>query len=236
MLALTFVPRFAWPVKARDPLGGSVLGHTLLLEGVMRRAGSVLLGVWVCALSLAARAQAPGPITGTDGASLRLQRGQEVMTLLGDPPRLLGDRTDLAVSGDRVSGWLDGERYDAVLAGDRATGRGPNGKIDLQFRRNGDALEIVGTWNGQPLHMTSSPNELRADVVRRAASGSEGMERCHFDLGTTRGQLTGPVSCLGREDDLRLTLQPTDAAVLRQRDSLLLLAAFLGSPPDLRTR
>jgi hypothetical protein len=166
--------------------------------------------------------------------TVQLARGTQVMQLLADPPRLLGAETDLSIQGQRLTGVLAGGRYEAQMSDERIEGSGPYGKIDVRITRGPGSISLEGTWNGQPMNVSFAPGAMRAKVIRRATTEGKGLERCDYDLDQPRGEvLSGFVQCLGKADQLRVSLQTIDPSVLLGRDTALMLAAFLAAPPAL---
>jgi len=148
--------------------------------------------------------------------------------------RLVGDKTDLRIVDGLLTGYLQGGAYNVRIGADGAKGSAPLGPVDVRLTNVPGGYDVLGTWNGQPIHLIVTDTTIRGSAMRQLSTGSIGYASCHYDIALNAGgtAYSGTERCMGDQVPLQVQVQPTLAAA--QPRDVILLVAYLAAPITVR--
>jgi hypothetical protein len=210
------------------------------MQGLSKWGMAVAASATALLLAGAARAQSnriddvvPPPSGDIGAGDLGTQRELSGAEIRLDPPRLVGEATDLRVENGHLTGTIEGRGYSADVTSDRVVGKGPIGKIDLAVTTQAGEVHFDGTWNGQPLHTVVTKDGVRGHVRRMARPGSVAVQSCELKIDRPKGNvINGLGQCLGGTEPLRFSVKTPGPMTLVNPDAALLLTAYLAGPPQ----
>jgi hypothetical protein len=156
-----------------------------------------------------------------------------------DSPSSFAHRTNkgrLVNDGERLMGKIEGQLYNVEIGRDRAWGQGPTGRIDVRLEDRPRGYAVNGTWNGGAISFLVSSEGIHGMASRQVALVDPGLKNCHYDVVKQRGRPSLLVyeRCPGLPDNqpLRFDLPPAASADLADRNTGLLVIAYLLAPPS----
>jgi hypothetical protein len=144
--------------------------------------------------------------------------------------RLVGEKTDLRIVDGLLTGHLQGGAYNVRIEADSAKGSAPLGPVDVRLTSVSGGYDVLGTWNGKPIHLIVTDTTIRGSAMRQLSTGSIGYASCHYDITLNAGgtAYSGTERCMGDQVPLQVQVQPT-LSVAQPRD-VIMLVAYLASP------
>jgi hypothetical protein len=166
------------------------------------------------------------------------QSGQVDLSLKVDPPALVGPGVNLVVQDGVLRGELQGHAVDVQMSGQHAEGRGPGGRVSIDWTTAADGtLTCIGVWNDHKVNLDFGANSITGRLMQSVTPTGHGVKSCRFDIGAARGQnLGGLAECLGYDEPVRYSIQPAATASLTDPAVALLLIAFFESPTSFPVR
>jgi hypothetical protein len=151
------------------------------------------------------------------------------------PSYVVASNGRLVNDGEKLAGRIGRGTYDVDIGPTDAKGRGPTGEIDVQIRPTAQGYDVNGIWNGGPISLRVDQNGIHGFASRQPDFEDGSVESCHYDVVKLRGRPAFTVyeHCAGLPDrrPLRFDLGRQSSADLRDRDTGLLLIAYLLAPP-----